>query len=67
MSINMAGASVAHTCARDPIRRTMWPMYPPQPLVLAIADLPVQIDGERAVEVPLLDQHGAAIRQEFSD
>ncbi|MEM7426534.1 MAG: CaiB/BaiF CoA-transferase family protein [Pseudomonadota bacterium] len=32
---------------------------------LAVADLPVQIDGERARDVPLLDQHGAAIRAEF--
>lgn len=34
---------------------------------LAIADLPVQVDGERAVEVPLLDQHGTTIRQEFGN
>ncbi|MGI9463734.1 MAG: CaiB/BaiF CoA transferase family protein [Aestuariivirgaceae bacterium] len=34
---------------------------------LAIADLPVQIDGERAGDVPHLDEHGAAIRHEFGN
>lgn len=34
---------------------------------LVVADLPVQIDGDRATEVPLLDQHGATIRAEFTD
>ncbi len=33
---------------------------------LAVADLPVQIDGGRATDVPLLDEHGAAIRNEFT-
>ena len=32
---------------------------------VAVADLPVQIEGERKTHVPELDQHGPAIRQEF--
>lgn len=32
---------------------------------LAMADLPVQIEGERIRDVPLLDEHGARIREEF--
>jgi itaconate CoA-transferase len=31
-----------------------------------VADLPVKTDGARARNVPLLDQHGAAIRAEYS-
>jgi formyl-CoA transferase len=33
---------------------------------LVVADLPVRIDGDRRVEAPRLDQHGTAIRGEFS-
>jgi crotonobetainyl-CoA:carnitine CoA-transferase CaiB-like acyl-CoA transferase len=32
---------------------------------LAVADLPVRIDGDRPQHVPALDEHGAAIRREF--
>ncbi|WP_282610914.1 CaiB/BaiF CoA-transferase family protein [Pelagibius sp. Alg239-R121] len=32
---------------------------------VTVADLPVQIDGARATEVPVLNQHGSSIRQEF--
>lgn len=32
---------------------------------VSLADLPIRIDGRRPTEVPLLDQHGPAIRQEF--
>ena len=32
---------------------------------LAMADLPVQIEGERIRDVPFLDEHGARIRKEF--
>lgn len=32
---------------------------------VSLADLPIQIDGGRHTEVPLLDQHGPAIRREF--
>ncbi|MGI9413152.1 MAG: CaiB/BaiF CoA transferase family protein [Hyphomicrobiales bacterium] len=32
---------------------------------VAVADLPVQIDGERQTDVPALDQHGLSIREEF--
>ena len=34
---------------------------------LEVADLPVQIEGDRATDVPLLDQHGASIRAEFTE
>lgn len=32
---------------------------------LAVVDLPVQIEGERQTQVPLLNQHGDQIREEF--
>ena len=32
---------------------------------LQVADLPVTLDSKRPVNVPLLDQNGAAIRAEF--
>ncbi len=32
---------------------------------LSVADLPVQVDGGRATDVPRLDEHGASIRSEF--
>ena len=32
---------------------------------ISLADLPIQIDSPRHTEVPLLDQHGPAIRREF--
>ena len=32
---------------------------------IALADLPIRSDAERHTEVPLLDQHGPAIRREF--
>lgn len=34
--------------------------------VVSVADLPVPTDGERQTMVPTLDQHGAALREEFS-
>ena len=34
---------------------------------VAVADLPVQIDGERQTEVPAFDEHGLKIREEFDD
>ena len=34
---------------------------------VAVADLPVQIDGDRQTQVPALDEHGPAIREEFED
>ena len=34
---------------------------------VAVADLPVQIDGNRQTDVPMLDEHGPSIRDEFED
>jgi len=34
---------------------------------VAVADLPVQIDGKRQTEVPAFDEHGLTIREEFDD